>query len=490
LLDENGLCATLCFDIDIPKIDIPESSIEREQKKRSDFLPMVKQIVSHIQSTYGIPDEAFLLEDTGGRGYHVWLFFKEPQPADSVIMFAHEVKRSVTAESIEIFPPNPKHGPSGFSKSNVRLPLGIHRKYPGTHGVFLDLKSYEEIPVTGTLARLREVKFVSADILDMARASVTKQAEVTLAEAPKAPIEIDKKAGGRGYIANVGQMLSLCPALSGLVAEAQREGHLDHHKRIALALTLIHCSDGEGRLHRVMSYCSDYSIDETQRHIDSLKGYYPISCHRLQGIEYDVCPGWCCPQLKEAVEKGRSPTPLWFSRLGEPREKIRTDGSRRTLIERIAAIDNLHQAWKQARTQTRERDIFEDILAYQAFEEHIRANLHVLRAELLEGTWRHQPLRVVQVPKTKADLSNGRPMCWATPWDSIVDLAVLNVIGPPIDSTFHRDSLGNRLARGPKADGQVFEDWRKQIRYREIRRKGFSEYGDGYYYILTDISRF
>ena len=490
LLDENGLCATLCFDIDIPKIKIPESAIEREKKKRAEFLPIVTQIVRHIQSTYSVPDEVFLLEDTGGRGYHVWLFFKEPQPADSVIMLAHEVKRSVGAESIESFPPSPKHGPSGYSKSNVRLPLGLHRKYPGTYSVFLDLRSYEKIPVSETLTHLRKVKFVSADILDMAGTLVTKQAEVTLSEAPKEPIEVHKKVRRRGYIANVGEMLSLCPALSGLVVKAQRDGHLDHHERIALALTLMHCSDGEERLHKIMSYCSDYSVDETQRHINSLEGYYPISCRRLQGIGYDVCSGWCCPQLKKAAEKGHSPTPLWFSRLIEPRENIKTDGSKRTLIERIASIDNLHQAWKQARVQARERDIFEDVSAYQAFEEHLWANLHVLRADLLSGIWQQQPFRVVRVPKTKADLSNARPMCWATPWDSIVALAVLNVIGPPIDSTFHKNSLGNRLARGPKADGQVFEDWRKQNLYREIRREGFSEYPEDYYYVLTDITRF
>ena len=46
------------------------------------------------------------------------------------------------------------------------------------------------------------------------------------------------------------------------------------------------------------------------------------------------------------------------------------------------------------------------------------------------------------------------------------------------------------LARWPKADGQVFEDWRKQNLFRQIHREGFSEYGKGYYYVLTDITRF
>ena len=239
LLDENAHCATLCFDIDIPKIDIPEGAIEREQKKRSELLQVVTQVVGHIQSTYSIPDEAFLLEDTGGRGYHVWLFFEKPQPADSVIMFGHEVKRSVRVEGIEIFPPSPKHGPSGFSKSNVRLPLGIHRKYQGTRSAFLELRSGEAIPITGTATHLRKVTFVSAAVLKMTRTLVTEQIELGLAEVTKEPIEVRKTVKPQRHIAYVGKMLLLCPALSDSVAKTQRNGHLAHHERIALLLGLL-----------------------------------------------------------------------------------------------------------------------------------------------------------------------------------------------------------------------------------------------------------
>ena len=185
-----------------------------------------------------------------------------------------------------------------------------------------------------------------------------------------------------------------------------------------------------------------------------------------------------------------SPTPLWFSRLSIPTTDIQLDGYTGSLLDRIASIQNLHHAWFQALTQARERDVFEDVLAFKAFGNRLWAHLNVLREELLAGKYHHQPFRILPVPKKKGDPQNTRPMSWANPWDSVAMLAVLNVIGPAIDSTFHPHALGNRLVHGPKSDDQVFEDWRKQIQYRELKCSEFAEYGGVYHYVLTDISRF
>src|SRR4030042_6695845 len=71
LLDENSQCSTICFDVDIPKIKIPENDDERQEKKKSEFLPVIIRIIDHIKSIYNVSDDLFLLEDTGGRGYHL-----------------------------------------------------------------------------------------------------------------------------------------------------------------------------------------------------------------------------------------------------------------------------------------------------------------------------------------------------------------------------------------------------------------------------------
>ena len=136
-----------------------------------------------------------------------------------------------------------------------------------------------------------------------------------------------------------------------------------HHERLALATTLIHFEDGEKKIHEIMSYCSDYLEEETSRQINSIKGYWPYSCRRLQSIEFNLCSGWCCNQLKEKAEQGKSPSPISFAKLTKSQEEIKIDEEDVKKIERIASIENLYQAWNQAYMQAKERDIFEDVLA-------------------------------------------------------------------------------------------------------------------------------
>lgn len=494
LLDAECKCSTLCFDVDIPKVEIPRAPTEREQKKRQEFLPIALGIIEHIISTYNVPQEAFLLEDTGGRGYHVWMFFAEAQPGDEVVSFAHRVRRYVNMESIEVFPPNWQHGPSGFSKSNVRLPLGVHRKYSGKRSTVIDPRTRQAVPFAEIARVLREVSFVSPTVLEHSRLA-------SISEIDKGAAELASSGGPTQDISRVWTYPSdpqeehlecavqLCPALARLISKARCDGHLKHHERVALALTVAHHKDGPRYLHEILRNCADYSPDKTQAQIDSLLRYRPISCRTLQSPKYAVCGGWCRPKMKELADKGRYPTPLSLLQKRADLQDKGTDASDELLIDEVASMENLLRAWQQARTQAKERDIFEDVLAYQAFEDHLEANLHILRMEILSGCWEHRPFRLVLVPKSSEEPDNVRPMCLSSPWDSIVACAVLNVIGPTIDSTFHENSLGNRLVHGPASEGQIFEDWRKQNRSRELRIAGFSEYGDGRYYVLTDITR-
>jgi hypothetical protein len=164
-----------------------------------------------------------------------------------------------------------------------------------------------------------------------------------------------------------------------------------HHERLALALTLNNLIDGEKFIHAIMQDCSDYSPNETQKQINSTLGYIQISCNRLQSQEYEVCGGWCSKELEKASQKGNSPTPLWFAKKWKAHEDISPNKSGSPIIDTVVSIDNLNQAWEQAKIQSKERDIFEDIQAYESFERNKWANLYILRSMLLSGEWHHQP---------------------------------------------------------------------------------------------------
>ncbi len=490
LLDHDTQCATVCFDVDIPKVDIPEAASAREELKRSEFLPVVRRITRYLEEDYAVSSDAILLEDTGGRGYHVWLFFEQAQPAGAVVALAQDVKLHADADSVEVFPPSAKHGRTGYSKSLVRLPLGRHRGYLGARSTFLSSRTFDSLPAQDLASHLRQLRYTPSAVLEVAEQKRTAQ----MARRDASRGGKFAEAQGQTESASVPMVRSrllTCSAISALITKAKQHGHLAHHERVVLALTLCHIEGGMDSLRDVLRCCSDFSAEETQRQVDSLAGYRPVSCARLQGPEYRVCAGWCSDLLRAAAAPGCSPTPLWLlTGQWQSATKEASVPDADPVLERVASVENLHLAWKQAILQAAERDVFEDVQAYDAFEDHLWANLRVLRADLLSGTWRHQPFRVLDAPKSSDDPTDTRPMCWATPWDAIVDLAVLNVIGPAIDSTFHANSLGNRLARGPRAEGQVFEDWRKQNRFRELRREGFSRYSEDHYYVLADIAKF
>src|SRR5690606_25534214 len=101
LLDENKDCSTICFDIDIPKIDIPQSAQLREQIKKELFLPEVAKIINYIRENYDVLDDCFLIEDTGGRGYHIWLFFSGPMKGDKIVAFLNDVRINCGFEGLE-----------------------------------------------------------------------------------------------------------------------------------------------------------------------------------------------------------------------------------------------------------------------------------------------------------------------------------------------------------------------------------------------------
>lgn len=76
-----------------------------------------------------------LLEFSGRRGYHVWLFV-EPVDAGAARKFAIEV--SSDCEPHEIFPKQDKIEKTGYG-GQVKLPLGVHR-VSGKRSVFFDKK--------------------------------------------------------------------------------------------------------------------------------------------------------------------------------------------------------------------------------------------------------------------------------------------------------------------------------------------------------------
>jgi len=123
-----GRTQWICFDVD-----------EKSEEARS-FLLLLHRWFTELQIL-------FLIEDTGGRGYHGWGLFLSWVAADKAIALANLALSDNTnkvgslSRSIEVFPKQCKPADLG---NPVRLPWGRHRSGKWSHFLSLNFESDDE----------------------------------------------------------------------------------------------------------------------------------------------------------------------------------------------------------------------------------------------------------------------------------------------------------------------------------------------------------
>lgn len=122
-LDENDEVKWLCLDFD---------SKNAECDARKVFV-----VIKNTKFA-----RAALLEHTGGRGYHVWVFFQNKVKAWQAKKIAEEFVEGTSAKC-EIYPKQAKIVKGGYGNL-VRLPLGIHRK-TGQRSKLMDPEHLDEV---------------------------------------------------------------------------------------------------------------------------------------------------------------------------------------------------------------------------------------------------------------------------------------------------------------------------------------------------------
>lgn len=105
----------LCFDIDSYN-EVEEDAIKEK----------VREVARKIYATFG-PHHC-LVEQSGSKGYHVWLFFDEPIHVSQGFALGHKLTQMIPTDkniNIEIYP---KQQSAKVLGNTVKLPLGIHQK--------------------------------------------------------------------------------------------------------------------------------------------------------------------------------------------------------------------------------------------------------------------------------------------------------------------------------------------------------------------------
>ncbi len=118
-------------------------------------------------------------------------------------------------------------------------------------------------------------------------------------------------------------------------------------------------------------------------------------------------------------------------------------------LEEVADQLNLRWAWEKVRREARPGDIWFDEIELAGFELELERRLHEVGSELRKGRYRLAPLRPLPFPKHRDKNGDARvrQTFQVAVRDQVAWTAVVNVVGPHVDSKMPAWSYGNRLYR-------------------------------------------
>lgn len=276
LLHSGGLTPALVFDVDGPGLSPAEQA--RAFGPASDLVRLIQA------------DGAFpAWFDSGGKGFHLWLCFREPVPAEGPWRVAQRwlegLRPLPEGCQVEVFPRPARPGRAVLG-SLIRLPLGQH-------------------PITGRWSRLLDpggrpvedpwAPLASAPLVEPAFFRGEGSSPPPAAGLPDPPAGVAALAEG-------------CAIVRGLVAKAASSRDLRHTERLALLYVLGSLGEpGQVYLRQVIGLCRNYDARITDRWIRRLQpGHKPIRCSTLREWLRDSLPGVTC----SCRLRGKSGSPL------------------------------------------------------------------------------------------------------------------------------------------------------------------------------------
>ena len=114
------------------------------------------------------------------------------------------------------------------------------------------------------------------------------------------------------------------------------------------------------------------------------------------------------------------------------------------LMEQVCDPKNLLRAYRRVRSNQGKPGV--DGMTVHELADWLREHSSTLTASLLDGTYRPQPVRGVQIPKPGG---GQRQLGIPVVVDRLVQQAILQVLDPIFDPTFSNSSYGFRPGRSP-----------------------------------------
>lgn len=300
----------LCVDIDIAKHVLKQVLSDDEKFKEMDYrCHKVAQEIYDELSKFNIP---VLIENSGFKGRHVWVFFSKPIPARIVKKFGDTLKlniKNLTPDiNLEIFPKQNFVKTEGVGNL-VKLPLGIHLGN-GKRSFFTD-KNGREVEDTDRLLksiqRIDENKIL--EYLNYYRVSDIYE-KYTLETKPKPAEKVSFHVAGTSYLLDKDKhfqyIIYKCPVLKEIYSNAIKKNELTYDEMIVVAHSIGHLETGVDAVNAIFSKCYNISPDKFLKSV--LKGN-PISCAKIRSKLPSITSSVDC-NCQFVASEGLYPSPV------------------------------------------------------------------------------------------------------------------------------------------------------------------------------------
>lgn len=287
------------FDVDIrkPALARARGSLAEARRVKETVARESQRILGELEAL-GIPA---LLEDSGFKGRHLWVFLEPPEDAAVVRQFGALFTRSCPVGSpdlqIEFFP---KQASTGGGIGNlIKLPLGIHRR-TGRRSRILQA---DGTPCPDPYAVLRQQARVSRESLYAAITSLKARyaapeippvtapaAEPEEGEAPAAPDRAEIReafpappptwtAADFDTNPEIAHLLKACHVLGALKIKVEEHRRLTHDEQVVLMHSLGHSGTGVLAVNYLLEACVDLPPNTR---LQSAFAGNPISCPKIR----------------------------------------------------------------------------------------------------------------------------------------------------------------------------------------------------------------
>lgn len=287
----------LAFDFDVAKFALNKAITS--ERLWSGLMRRVLNLGRKLLDICASGDIIAYLEDSGFKGYHVWIFLESPVPAgvakkcaDLLVAQLAPMPQDIT---VEVFPKQTTVRSGGLGNL-IKLPLGIHKRtgkrsvfispdsepYPDQLGFLENVKKTPKRSIYAAIQRIAAGPVVGSrtgytppdqdDVpFDVEEDTATRPQRHLLREAPEA-YNMDRDPEFQ-------QLMLKCPVLKHIVDTANQTANLSTEETLVLIHSVGHIKQGPDAVNTIFQRC--VNADPTLFMKSQLKGN-PVSCPKIR----------------------------------------------------------------------------------------------------------------------------------------------------------------------------------------------------------------